>query len=121
LRELRAAGRRVVVVSNWDFSLHDVLGRIGLAPLLDGIVTSAECGARKPAREIFERALRLAGAEAAEAIHVGDSLAEDVEGARAAGVMPVLLRRDGASGPRGVTTIRSLTELPARDPWRGEH
>jgi putative hydrolase of the HAD superfamily len=47
----------------------------------------------------------------AEAVHVGDSPAEDVEGARAAGVRPVLLARDRRPGPAGVPTIASLAEL----------
>ena len=42
------AGLRLVVVSNWDVSLHEVLARTGLTPLLDGAVTSAEVGAAKP-------------------------------------------------------------------------
>jgi putative hydrolase of the HAD superfamily len=113
LKWLRDCGRRLVVVSNWDLSLHDVLERVQLAPLLDAIVTSAEAGARKPAREIFEQALRLAGVTASDAIHVGDSLEEDVEGARAAGIAPVLVRRDGGPVPPGVHTIASLSELPA--------
>ena len=69
-------------------------------------------GARKPAPEIFRRALALAGAAAGEALHVGDSVEEDVAGARSAGIEPVLLRRDGASGQAlGVRTISSLAEL----------
>ena len=111
LPRLRAGGRRLVVVSNWDVSLHEVLERIGLAGELDAVVTSAEVGARKPDRAIFERGLELAGAPADQVIHVGDSPREDVDGARAAGIEPVLLRRDGGAGPAGVRTIASLEEL----------
>jgi putative hydrolase of the HAD superfamily len=104
LAALRAAGSRLVVVSNWDVSLHDVLSRVGLAPVLDDVVTSAEVGARKPAVEIFSRA-------GPARLHVGDSLDEDVAGARAAGIEPVLIRRDGSPGPPGVRTIATLAEL----------
>jgi len=107
----RARGQRLVVVSNWDVSLHDVLRALGLASLLDGILTSAEIGARKPAPAMFERALALAGASPAQAIHVGDSLEEDVAGARAAGIEPVLVRRDGGDPTPDVRTITSLAEL----------
>jgi putative hydrolase of the HAD superfamily len=113
LEALRSGGLRLVVVSNWDCSLPTVLDRIGLAPLLDGVVASAVAGARKPSPAIFEWALSMAGVSAADAIHVGDSVADDVEGARAACIEPVLLRRDGGAGPAGVRAIRSLTEL-----WR---
>jgi putative hydrolase of the HAD superfamily len=111
LARARAAGRRLVVVSNWDVSLHEVLERLGLTPMLDGVVTSAAVGARKPSPEIFEHALGLAGVAAHEAVHVGDSLAEDVAGARAAGIEAVLIKRDGAPGPPGVRTIATLAEV----------
>lgn len=107
----RARGQRVVVVSNWDISLVQVLGRLGLESLLDAVVTSAQVGVRKPARAIFDHALSLAGVEPQRATHVGDSVAQDVAGARAAGVTPILIRRDGLPGPAGVSTIARLDEL----------
>jgi putative hydrolase of the HAD superfamily len=112
LERARRAGTRLVVVSNWDVSLHDVLEQSGLAPLLDGVVTSAEAGSAKPAGEIFARGLALAEVGAQEALHVGDDLAADVGGARAAGIEVRLLVRDGAAAPDGVEAIRSLRELP---------
>lgn len=111
LERARARWGRVIVVSNWDVSLVDVLARAGLAPLLDAIVTSASVGVRKPAAAIFERALGLAGAAADEAVHVGDSVEDDVAGARAAGIEAVLIRRDGGPGPPGVRTIATLAAL----------
>jgi putative hydrolase of the HAD superfamily len=111
LESARRRGQRLVVVSNWDVSLVGVLRNLELEPLLDGIVTSAAVGARKPSPAIFEQGLALAGVGADSAIHVGDTLDEDVAGARAAGVEPVLIRRgDGPSVP-GVRTISSLSEL----------
>jgi putative hydrolase of the HAD superfamily len=107
----RARGRRLAVVSNWDVSLHDVLARMELTPLLDGVVTSAQVGARKPSPEIFAAALRVVRAEPGETLHVGDSVNEDVSGARQAGIEPVLISRDGTAGAPGVRTITTLTEL----------
>jgi putative hydrolase of the HAD superfamily len=111
LERARAAGVRLVVVSNWDVSLHDVLAATGLAPLVDGVVTSAELGAGKPDPAIFARGLELAGVAPAAALHVGDSVEQDVAGARAAGIDALLLARDG-SPPPGAPAIRSLRELP---------
>jgi putative hydrolase of the HAD superfamily len=113
LRDLRAAGWALVVVSNWDASLHDRLAETGLAPLLDGAVASAELGAAKPDGAIFARGLALAGAEPRDAWHVGDDVEADVEGALAAGIRPVLLAR-AADPPAldGVPVIRSLSALP---------
>ena len=109
----REHGVRVVVASNWDALLPDVLGALGITSLLHGIVTSAQAGAPKPAAPVFRAALALAGVEAHEALHVGDSVEDDVIGARAAGIEPILVRRDGARGPDGVTTISSLRDLAA--------
>ncbi len=53
LRVLREAGHRVVVVSNWDVSLHDALRSAGLTELLDGAISSAEAGFEKPDPRIF--------------------------------------------------------------------
>ena len=120
LMAARRAGARVVVVSNWDVSLADVLERVGLAPLVDAVVTSAAVGAAKPAPAIFAHALGLAGVAAERALHVGDSLDEDVRGATACGIPAVLLRRAGHAGhaghaetpaPAGVATIGGLAEL----------
>jgi putative hydrolase of the HAD superfamily len=111
LGRAREAGARVVVVSNWDVSLAEVLDRVGLAAAVDGVVTSAGVGAAKPDPAIFAAALALAGTRPEECVHVGDSPAEDVAGARAAGIEPVLLRRTGPGRPDGVRTIASLDEL----------
>jgi putative hydrolase of the HAD superfamily len=118
LRALRASGRRLVVVSNWDVSLHETLRATGLRELVDGAISSAEAGAAKPAAAIFERALALVGADAAGGLHAGDSLEHDVAGAVAAGLRPVLVARGGAppAVPAGVRVIASLAELPALAP-----
>jgi len=112
LEGLRAAGMRLVVVSNWDCSLHDVLADCGVAGHVDGILTSAQVGAAKPARAIFHHALTVAAVAAVDAVHVGDSPVEDVEGARGAGIEAVLIDREGkTAAPAGVRTVRSLGEL----------
>ena len=112
LGALRAGGARLVVVSNWDVSLHDVLAATGLRPLVDAVVTSAELGAAKPDPAIFAAALHAAGdVPASDALHVGDDEEADAAGARAAGIAAVLVRRDGGPAPAGMRTIRSLAEL----------
>jgi putative hydrolase of the HAD superfamily len=116
LEALRARGLILVVISNWDVSLVRVLEETGLAGLLDGVLTSAAVGRPKPGRAIFEAGLTLAGVAAHEAVHVGDSVAHDVLGARGAGIEPILLVRgdgDSVEAPAGVATIVSLTDLLA--------
>ncbi len=108
LAQLRERGMKLVCVSNWDCSLGEVLDRCGLASQLDGAVSSAEAGAGKPDPAIFEAALALAGCSADEAVHVGDTREEDVDGAEAAGIRALLLDRDGAGD------IASLEEVAQR-------
>jgi putative hydrolase of the HAD superfamily len=108
MAELRSRGLRLVCVSNWDISLPDVLERCDLLTAVDGVVTSAGAGARKPDSAIFEAALDVAGVRPAEALHVGDTEEEDVDGARAAGIDVLLLDRDGGGD------ISSLGEIPER-------
>lgn len=105
----REQGLRIVCVSNWDYELGQVLERIGLAEMLDGVVTSAGAGVRKPDPAIFEAGLRIAGCAAADTIHIGDS-DEDVEGGRAAGIDVIRIERDGAAGEPA--TVSSLAEIP---------
>jgi putative hydrolase of the HAD superfamily len=112
LRELRRAGHTLVVVSNWDCSLPDWLRPAGILDLVDGVVSSAVVGAAKPDPAPFRRALELAGVEPGEAVHLGDSVDNDVAGATAAGVRALLLDRAGAAPP-GVESVGSLAEVPS--------
>jgi putative hydrolase of the HAD superfamily len=108
LRALRDRGLRLIAVSNWDCSLPRVLERCGLDGMLDGTVTSAGAGARKPDPAIFLAALELAGCEPEEAVHVGDTEEEDVAGARAAGIRPLLIDRDGREGD--ITSLEQIDQ-----------
>ena len=111
LRELHERGMTVVIASNWDCSLPEWLRPTGILDLVDGVVTSAEVGAAKPSPRVFERALGIAGVDPGEALHVGDKLDNDIQGAAAAGIRAVLLQRDG-DPPPGVESIRSLRTCP---------
>jgi putative hydrolase of the HAD superfamily len=113
LAALRAAGLRLSIVSNWDSSLPPLLERLGLAAAVDDVVVSALVGVSKPARGIFDEAVRRAGVVHAEALHVGDSLTDDYHGARDAGLRALLVDRPGHCPP-GVESIASLAELPGR-------
>jgi putative hydrolase of the HAD superfamily len=112
LGELRDRGVVLVIASNWDCSLPEWLAPTGILELVDGVVTSAEVGEAKPSPRVFERALAVARVAPDEALHVGDKVDNDVEGAAAAGVRAVLLQREGEPPP-GVSAIRSLSELLA--------
>lgn len=119
LAALRDAGARLVVVSNWDISLHDVLACTGLHELVDGTLTSAEVGAAKPDPQLLRRGLALAGEVPAQrALMVGDG-PQDVEAARRAGCDVVLVDRAGTAGDAGraivMGDLRGLPELIGQD------
>ena len=95
LDELHARGIALGIISNWTGDLEDVLQRIGLHARFDVILDSARFGHEKPHPQIFAEALRRAGVSPASAMHVGDSVEHDVDGALAAGLRPVLIDRLG--------------------------
>jgi HAD superfamily hydrolase (TIGR01509 family) len=93
LSSLRERGLRTAVVANaWPEPARIVRGdmeRYGLAAGLDAIVLAQESGVRKPAPEIFLRALAELGVDAADAVFVGDRLDHDVQGAADVGMTTV--------------------------------
>lgn len=103
------------LISNSHRSLESFQEHFELDELIDVAVSSSQHGFMKPHPSIFEAALKLAGVPAGEALMVGDSLTQDVEGARRVGMRGVLVRRDDpppAQSDADVTVIRSLRELP---------
>ena len=112
-RALKQRGLTLGVVSNWLWTLPELLHALDLVSSFDFIVASSRIGYEKPHPGIFQHALELAGASPDEAIHVGDNVRADVAGALGVGIQPVLIDRDGPGEvpPPGVPVIRSLEEL----------
>jgi HAD superfamily hydrolase (TIGR01662 family) len=116
LTDLVTRGYRLGVISNSHRSLDAFCDHFQLRSFITTTVSSAEHGYMKPHRSIFDSALEQAQVSAAESLMVGDSLKADIEGAVAAGMRGVLLRRSGERPPTvppGVSVIRSLRDLPA--------
>ena len=101
------SGCGCVCVSNWDVSLAEVLERCGLADALDGVVTSAAAGARKPDPRDLRggaRAGRLRrGRGAARRRHARRRTSR---GAKAAGIRALLIDRDGGGDIESLRDIR---------------
>lgn len=91
LSSLRARALTILVVSNFDARVRGVLAALGLAALIDHVTISSEAGAAKPDPTIFHRALADLHLDAGDVVHVGDSVREDLRGARAAGLPAVLV------------------------------
>ena len=113
LDALGAARMTLAVVSNWDSYLPTLLDRLGLASRFASIAVSAIEETGKPDPEIFRRACDRVCVRPSEVLHVGDSLKEDYEGARGAGLSALLLDRTDRHVEMA-DRIRSLDELPGK-------
>jgi putative hydrolase of the HAD superfamily len=92
LDELRAAQLRIGLVSNGIRDLSEFVAHHRLD--VDAVVDSRTHGRVKPHPTIFQAALDRLGIGAADAVMVGDSLEEDIEGARALGMRAILIDRE---------------------------
>ena len=110
LAALRAEGLKIGLVSNGQRDLVEFAGHHGLD--VDVAVGSKSHGRTKPHASIFETALAALGVTAAETVMVGDSYADDIQGARALGIRAILLDRDGQY-PAEPDRIVDLSALPA--------
>ena len=109
LVRLRAAGLRIGLVSNSARDVHEFARHHGLD--VDAGLSSFHHGRTKPHASIFRAVLDLLEAEPAEAVMVGDQVADDVEGALALGMRAVLLDRESLH-PEFDPRVESLAELP---------
>ena len=109
---LKSRGVILGVISNLRQDMDELCTRLGLDPYLNFSLTSAEAGAEKPDESIFRAALQRADVSPAEAVHVGDQFQSDVQGAKAVGIIPVLLDREGwHQNVNECSRISSLLEL----------
>ena len=114
LEELKGMGLSLYAVSNWDVELESVLDDLGWTRYFSGIVASARVGSEKPAKAIFEEALRVADVPRDRVVHVGNDPVSDIQGATAAGIAAVLVdRKGGLEAPEARATLSDLRGLPA--------
>ena len=110
LAELRRRGLRIGLLSNTARDLDEFVAHHGLE--VDAVLSSLVHGKTKPHATIFRALLERLGVEPPDAAMVGDTIEDDVDGARAVGMRAVLLDREGRyPGVEG--RLDDLRELPA--------
>lgn len=97
LQTLRQQGYIVGVISNWDIRLLDILQGLELMQYFQHVSISAVVGWEKPHAEIFRHATAAVAVAPARALHIGDSLQADVQGAQQAGLQPLWVQREGTA------------------------
>jgi putative hydrolase of the HAD superfamily len=111
LTRLREEGFELGILSNYDSRLFHVMRGLGIDGFFDTVTIASLAKAAKPASKIFEIALEKHALDPDEAMHVGDSVRDDLEGATKAGLTGVLLDRTGRTQAPGGHVIRTLEEL----------
>jgi putative hydrolase of the HAD superfamily len=113
LERLRKADLLLGLISNFEEWLERLLEALEVAHFFDVTVISGVEGVEKPDPEIFRIALHRAGVAPEDAVYVGDHPFFDVEAARQAGLLPVLVDRRGRHPDTDAVRITSLEDLPA--------
>jgi putative hydrolase of the HAD superfamily len=117
LKAIHARGIRIGLISNSHRCLASFQSHFELAGLVAAAISSSNHGYLKPHPSIFEAALKLMDVPAADAVMVGDSVGQDIAGARGIGMRAVLVRRGPADQPfggdvhPGIPVIHTLRDL----------
>jgi putative hydrolase of the HAD superfamily len=111
LRSLRDRGLQLAVVSNFDSRLRVILSGLAVAPWFDDIFISSAVGYAKPDRRIFDFVLQSRRLAAADVLHVGDSVTNDLDGAANAGIKGILVDRKGSHSANSACRVTHLGEI----------
>jgi putative hydrolase of the HAD superfamily len=112
-RELADRGAIVGVLSNSEGRLAELFEEIGIAGAFVAIVDSGRVGIEKPDPRIFTHTLEVLGASG-PGIHIGDSWAADIVGARGVGWRAIWFGpKTHAVDDDGVAVARDAAEARA--------
>ena len=95
LDDLKSRNFSLGLLSNMNRLGSELLREFNLSNHMTFAVTSLEVGVEKPNPIMFKKALEIAGVSGQEALHVGDQIGSDIDGAEASAVRPILIDRDG--------------------------
>lgn len=114
IEKLHRAGVKIALCTDMTAHIqYRKIKQLGLNKFIDFMVTSEETGLEKPARVMFELALKKMNVTAAETAYFGDSPERDIEGAAKVGIMPFWYNGEKIFENKNVpcTEIRSYLEI----------
>ncbi|MDB5260480.1 MAG: 2-haloalkanoic acid dehalogenase [Candidatus Nomurabacteria bacterium] len=94
LKYLKDKGYEVAIISNTPPTSKDQLAELGINQYIDVAIFSFEVGSRKPEKEIFLSCLEKTGVDPSEALMIGDSIKNDINGAKNVGIDALLIDRN---------------------------
>jgi len=109
LQGLQERGIPMIILSNWDVSLHRTCDMLSITQYFQTIIASLEEGVEKPEKQLFDIAASRLEIPAGEILHIGDDPIADMHGGREAGFKATLIDRNAPSNPP--TQIQSLVEV----------
>jgi putative hydrolase of the HAD superfamily len=112
LQQLAERAYTLGLASNYDRRLRRVVAGLPLLRPIHYIAISSEIGWRKPAAEFFASLYLMTGLAPQKILFVGDDMANDYEGARAAGCQAVIFDPNNKA-PSSVFKITRLRDLLA--------
>ena len=114
LTRLSAAGRKLGIISNFDSRLPDLLEDLKIARYFDQVIVPGVAGAAKPSLRIFSYAVTRLGCDPKAALHIGDSVLDDFQGASQAGLEALLYDPyDRFASEVPTKRIKNLAEIPS--------
>lgn len=114
LTRLSAAGKKLGIISNFDSRLPDLLQDLKIARYFDQVIVPGVAGAAKPSPLIFSYAVTRLGCDPKTALHIGDSIVDDFQGARQAGLSALLYDpHDCFASQVPTNRIKNLAEVPS--------
>jgi len=108
LEQLKSRNLPIIMLSNWDVSLHRTCQLLGITPYFHKIIASLEEGVEKPDPELFQVAQNCLDTD--KVLHIGDDPMADIHGARSFGWDALLIDRDEPPAPGRISALTQILD-----------